>query len=36
MLKNKTPDVILPALEQAFKTLGGIPKVLVSDVVKVH
>ena len=31
MLKNKTPDVILPALEHAFKTLGGIPKVLVSD-----
>ena len=31
MLKNKTPDVILPALQQAFITLGGIPKVLVSD-----
>jgi hypothetical protein len=31
MLKNKTPEVILPALEQSFKTLGGIPKVLVSD-----
>ena len=31
MLKNKTPDVILPALQQSFNTLGGIPKVLVSD-----
>jgi hypothetical protein len=36
MLKNKTPDVILPALEQAFKTLGGMPKVLVSVILKVH
>ena len=25
LLKNKTPDVILPALEQAFKNLGGTP-----------
>ena len=31
MLKNKTPDIILPALQQAFNTLGGIPKILVSD-----
>ena len=26
-LKNKTPDVILPALEQAFKNLGGTPEI---------
>ena len=25
LLENKTPDVILPALEQAFKNLGGTP-----------
>ena len=31
MLKNKTPDVILAALEQAFKTLGGVPQILYSD-----
>jgi hypothetical protein len=29
MLKNKTPDVILPAMEQAFKTLGGMPQILI-------
>ena len=31
MLKNKTPDVILPAMEKAFKTLGGMPQILYSD-----
>ena len=31
MLKNKTPDVILPAMEQAFQTLGGMPQILYSD-----
>jgi hypothetical protein len=31
MLKSKTPDIVLPALEQAFVNLGGIPRVLVSD-----
>ena len=31
MLKSKTPDVVLPALKQAFVNIGGTPKVLVSD-----
>ena len=31
MLKSKTPDIVLPALEQAFINLGGTPRVLVSD-----
>ena len=31
LLKSKTPDVVLPALKQSFKTLGGTPKVIVSD-----
>ena len=31
MLKNKTPDVILPAVAQAFKNLGGMPQILYSD-----
>ena len=31
MLKSKTPDIVLPALEQAFVNLGGTPRVLVSD-----
>ena len=30
-MKSKTPDVVLPALQQAFITLGGTPKVIVSD-----
>ena len=29
--QSKTPDVILPAMEQAFKTLGGMPRILYSD-----
>ena len=28
-LKNKTPDVILPALEEAFKNLGGTPEIFI-------
>ena len=31
LLKNKTPDVILPALEQAFKNLGGTPEIFYTD-----
>ena len=31
LLKSKTPDVVLPALQQAFITLGGTPTVIVSD-----
>ena len=31
LLKSKTPDVVLPALQQSFITLGGTPKVIVSD-----
>ena len=31
MLKGKTPDIVLPALQQAFTTLGGTPRVLGSD-----
>jgi len=31
MLKGKTPDIVLPALQQAFSTLGGTPRVLGSD-----
>ena len=31
MLKSKTPEIMLPALEQAFVNLGGTPRVLVSD-----
>ena len=31
MLKGKTPDIVLPAMEQAFTNLGGIPRVLYSD-----
>ena len=30
MLKSKTPEVMLPTLEQAFVNLGGTPRVLVS------
>ena len=31
LLKSKTPDVVLPALQQSFITLGGTPKVIASD-----
>jgi transposase InsO family protein len=31
LLKNKTPDVILPALEQAFTNLGGTPEIFYTD-----
>jgi transposase InsO family protein len=31
LLKNKSPDVILPALEQAFKNLGGTPEIFHTD-----
>ena len=31
MLKGKSPDVVLPALQQAFITLGGTPRVVASD-----
>ena len=31
LLTAYTPGVVLPALQQAFITLGGTPKVLVSD-----
>ena len=31
MLKGKTPDIVLPAMEQAFRNLGGMPQVLFTD-----
>ena len=31
ILKNKTSEVILPALEQAFKNLGGVPEIFYTD-----
>ena len=31
MLKGKTPDILLPALQQAFITLGGTPRAVASD-----
>ena len=31
LLKSETPDAVLPALQQEFITLGGTPKVVVSD-----
>ena len=31
LLKSKTPNVVLPALQRSFITLGGTPKVIVSD-----
>ena len=31
LLNSKTPSVVLPALQHYFITLGGTPKVIVSD-----
>ena len=31
LLKSKTPELILPALEQAFQNLGGNPEIFYTD-----